>query len=62
MGKNGLLKAMRKRFRLCESYSTNINILNFDGHNLHWDADAMDNIYKKIFNTFFLKTGNSTIE
>ena len=59
MDRNGWLKSMRLFVKLCGLHEGNINIITFDGHDTHWDADALDYLEQNHVKAFFFKSGDS---
>ena len=62
MDRNGWLKTVNKFITLSGSSLTNKQFPFFDGHESHWDADALDNLEKREVEPFFLMAGNSTLD
>ena len=62
MDRDGWFKAMRQFVKLSGAHGTNINVLTFDGHDSHWDSDALDYAADNFVQTFFLKAGDSTTD
>ena len=62
MDRDGWFKSILKFVRICGAYETNINILTFDGHDSHWDADALDHMANNFVQPFLLKAGDSTTD
>ena len=46
--------------RLYGAYAGNNKVLYFNGHDLHWDSDALDMMSNACVHSFFLNVGDST--
>ena len=53
MDNDGWLKSMKLFTKLSAADSTNIQVLFFDGHDSHWDADALDHLSDNHVEAFF---------
>ena len=60
MDRDGWYKSIRQFIALSGARVTNKQILFFDGHDSHWDADAMDLMSDNHVHGFFLKSGDSS--
>ena len=59
MDRDGWYKVVRMFTKLSGASKGNIQILFYDGHDSHWDADALDIMATSFVQPFVLKAGNS---
>ena len=59
MDHDGWLKTAYAFVRLCGANSMNPQFLFIDGHDSHWDSDALEFFMKNFVYVFFLKSGDS---
>ena len=59
MDRDGWFKTINNFTKLCGSSKSNPQYLFFDGHDSHWDADALDVLHRRSVYSFFLKAGDS---
>ena len=59
---DGWLKIVRNFVHLLGSSVTNKEFPCFDGYDLHWITDALDELSKYHSKPFFLMVGNSTFD
>ena len=61
-GPRRLVKNSKKTIQLSGSSLTNKQFPLFNGHDSHWDANALENLAKHHSEPFFLMAGNSTLD
>ena len=59
MDRDGWWKAIQQFCKLSGAHAGNNQALFFDGHDSHWDADALDMMSHNFVHGFFLKAGDS---
>ena len=59
MDRDGWLMTMRNFTDHVKSSNGNKIFLFFDGHDSHWDADALDHLHRNGVESFFLQSQNS---
>lgn len=57
--RDGWFKTMHNFVRQCGATKANPQYLFFDGHDSHWDADALEILNDNHVESFFLMAGNS---
>ena len=59
MDRDGWFKTIHNFTKLCGASPKNSQYLFFDGHNSHWDADALDPMHTNDVYLYFLEASDS---